>query len=154
MKGRCLSCRNMKNSFNILNYYEIEENSLNENSLKKNYFPESYPFIPNKEKKDNNVNPFVVKIQNKLLHNNIFCNSIFNVVKKHLLLHKIIFFKNIQSARKGLLYEVTFEEYKFLEELKALGVTNKKELNLLMKDIFISIKGNDGNNRLNSKILY
>lgn len=146
-KGRCLSYTNMKNSLNILNY-DIEENNLKENALKKNNFPESYPLPLNKEKKYNNVNPFMTKIQNKLLNKNIVCNSILNVVKKHLFLDKIIFFKNMKLVGKRNLYEVTFEEYKFLEELKALGVTNKKELNLLMKDIFISIKGSEGINKV------
>ena len=37
--------------------------------------------------------------------------------------------------------KISLEEYKLLEELKSLGVTNKKELNILLKDIYFGIKG-------------
>ena len=37
-------------------------------------------------------------------------------------------------------YKVTIDEYKLLEELKLLGVTNKIELNLFLKDVYLEIK--------------
>ena len=39
------------------------------------------------------------------------------------------------------IHNINQDEYKLLEELKSLGVTNKKELNLLLKDIYLEIKG-------------
>ncbi len=147
-KGRCLSCTNIKKNFDLLNNNVISKFDIeNNNSSKKYNIPLSYSLIPKNEiKNDRNVNNFTVKRQksilNKKLGNNL-CKNIFNVIKKNLLSDKIVFFKKIKNTKKIPMYEVSLEEYKFLEELKGLGVTNKKELNILLKDIYISIKGNN-----------
>lgn len=149
MKGRCLSCTNIKNNINILNNKDIGGNEINNNTSKKPAFPATYPFAPKKEKIETDVNKFSMKKQDKILNKNIFANSIFNVINKNLANSKKIFFKKIKETKKAVMYEVSFEEYKFLEELKGLGVTNTKELNSLLKDIFVSIKGNEGINSNN-----
>ena len=151
-KGRCLSCTNIKKNFDLLNNNIISKFEIdNNNSFKKPFIPLSYTLIPKNEiKKDRNINNFTVKRQKNILNTKLginFCKNIFNVIKKHLLSNKIVFFKKIKNTKKNLMYEVSLEEYKFLEELKGLGVTNKKELNILLKDIYISIKGN--NNEIN-----
>ena len=136
MKGRCLSCSNIKLSNNI-----VEKDF--DNSSKKLFLPLSYTFMPKTEIKERTIKKFSTQYQNELLNGNHFCQIIFKVIKHNLLSNKRIFFKNIKSTKSALMYEVSSEEYKFLEELKALGVTNKKELNSLLKDIYISIKGNE-----------
>ena len=140
IKGRCLSYNNLKNTYNLINNDDIEGNG-NDNNLSKKIMPFSYPFESKIEKIERKTKKFSVIQRNK----NMFINIIINVIKKYLISNKIIFFK--QLCKKNNIYEVSFEEYKFLEELKALGVTNKKELNLLLKDIYISIKGNNGINK-------
>lgn len=147
-KGRCLSCTNIKKNFDLLNNNIISKFEIdNNNSFKKPFIPLSYTLIPKNEiKKDRNINNFTVKRQKNILNKKLginFCKNIINVIKKHLLSNKIVFFKKIKNTKKNLMYEVSLEEYKFLEELKGLGVTNKKELNILLKDIYISIKGNN-----------
>ena len=148
-KGRCLSCSNMKkkidllNNNNIISKFDIDNN----NSSKKSLIPLSYTLIPKNEiKNDRKVNNFTVKRQKNILNKKLginFCKNIINIMKKHLLSDKIVFFKKIKNIKNIPMYEVSLEEYKFLEELKGLGVTNKKELNILLKDIYISIKGNN-----------
>lgn len=147
-KGRCLSCTNIKKGIDLLNNndkiskFDIDNN----NSSKKSLVPLSYSIIPKNEIiNDRNVNNFTVKRQKKILNKKLeinFCNNIFKVIKKHLLYDKMAFLKKIKMTKIPM-YEVSYEDYKFLEELKGLGVTNKKELNLLLKDIYISIKGNN-----------
>ena len=143
MKGRYLSCTSMKYNINILNYNDKEGDEIINNFSKKSFIPVSYPYISKNEHNEKNVNYFSAKKQSKLLKKIFFVNSIFNILKKNLINNKIIFFKKLKDSQKALMYEVSFKEYKFLEELKALGVTNKKELNFLLKDIYISIKGDD-----------
>ena len=145
MKGHCLSFTNMKNNLNIINN-DIEGNDIQNNSSKRLFSPISYPFAQKNKNIEKTVNKFSIKNQNKIFNKNIFVNSIFNVIKKNLFSKKLFFFKNIKTAKKDMMYEVSFEEYKFIVELKALGVTNKKELNSLLKEIFASIKGNYGIN--------
>lgn len=150
-KGRCLSCTNIKKSFNILNNNDIDKISTFEYDNNINNLTTYKKFVNplNIKNVNTSINNFSVKKQNFLMNKKLginFCNYIFNVIKKHLISKKIIFFKKLKSTRKNLMYEVTVEEYKFLEELKGLGVTNKKQLNLLLKDIYVSIKGNNGNN--------
>ena len=99
--------------------------------------------MPKTEIKERTIKKFSTQYQNELLTGNHLCHIIFKVIKHNLLSNKRIFLKNIKSTKSALMYEVSSEEYKFLEELKALGVTNKKELNSLLKDIYISIKGNE-----------
>lgn len=140
IKGRCLSYNNINNSHNILNNNDIKGNDI-DNNKSNTIIPFGYPFETKNEKIDKNIKIFSVNSGNK----NILCNSILKIIKKHLISDKIIFFNKI--FKKNKMYEVSYEEYKFLEELKSLGVTNKKELNLLLKDIFISIKGNDEINK-------
>jgi hypothetical protein len=147
-KGRCLSCTNIKKNYDLLNNNIISNFDIdNNNSSKKSLIPLSYSLIPKNDiKNDRNVNNFAVKRQKNIMNKKLginFCKNIFNVIKKHLLSNKIVFFKKIKNTKKNLMYEVSLEEYKFLEELKGLGVTNKKELNILLKDIYISIKGNN-----------
>lgn len=149
LKVRCLSSTNIK-KYNFFENFDYTEN--NNNSSKKKYLPKSYPSDINKNKEEKIIKQLNIIHQNKmLLKYNIFCNNIFNVIKNHLYLNKIIFFKNIKSVKQILMYEVSPEEYEFLEELKALGVTSKKELNLLLKDIYISIKGSEGINDVEIK---
>lgn len=137
IKVRCLSCSNMR----IPKNNDINEKNIN--TSRNNFVPLSYNFATKKGIKERNVRNFSVKKQNKILNKNIFCKSIFKVLKNHLLSKKIIFLKNLKMKNPELMYKVTLEEYKFLEELKALGVTNKNELNSLLKDIYMSIKGNE-----------
>ena len=141
MKGRCLSCSTIKIPQDFLNYNDIYEND--NNTSKKLFLPLSYSFMPKGEIQERNINKFSPKLQKKKLNKKIFCQSILKVIKNNLLSNKVIFFKNIKPTKPVSMHEVSFEEYKFLEELKALGVTNKKELNSLLKDIYISIKGNE-----------
>lgn len=143
LKARCQSCSNIKKCYNPFNIDKEENEGSNNNSL---IFPVSCPFMEAKnEIKEQTVNNFLNKSKNKTSNKNknIFCNSILKSIKHNLLMNKIIFFKNIKIKRKTTLYEVSAQEYKFLEELKELGVTNIKELNSLLKDIYISIKGNN-----------
>ena len=49
----------------------------------------------------------------------------------------------MNKRKKEKMHKVTLEEYKLLQELKSLGVSNKKELNRLLKDIYFEIKGNN-----------
>ena len=149
IKGRCLSCTNIKKSFNIL-YNDID--GYNMSTSKKSFLPISYQYVPNNDIKEQKINSFSVKNYSKTLNNkNIICYKIYNVIRTYLLSYKNVFFKKIKSLRNINMYEVSLEEYKFLEELKSLGVTNKKELNSLLKDIYISIKGNDENNTQKNK---
>ena len=141
MKGRCLSCSNIKIPQDFLKYNDIYDND--NNTSKKLFLPLSNSFIPKGGIQERNINKFSLKAQKNILNKKIFCKSILKVIKNNLLSNKIIFFKNIKPTKPVSMYEVSFEEYKFLEELKALGVTNKKELNSLLKDIYISIKGNE-----------
>ena len=62
-------------------------------------------------------------------------------MKKYLKPIKKSFIQYIKKRKKVEMYKVTLEEYKLLEELKSLGVNNKKDLNLLLKDIYFEIKG-------------
>lgn len=137
IKVRCLSCSNMR----IPKNNDIGEKNIN--TSRNVFVPLSYSFATKNGIKERNILNFSVKKQNKILNKNVFCKSIFKVIKNHLLSKKIIFLKNIKIKKPELMYEVTLEEYKFLEDLKALGVTNKNELNSLLKDIYISIKGNE-----------
>lgn len=149
IKGRCLSCTNIKKSFNILNN-DIDDNNISPS--KKSFLPISYQYVPNNYIKEQKINSFSVKKYSKTLNNkNIICYNIFNVIRTYLLSYKNLFFKKIKFLRNINMYEVSLEEYRFLEELKALGVTNKKELNSLLKDIYISIKGNDEKNNQKNK---
>ena len=122
LKGRYLSCSNKKNKNDL-----IKVNTIKKNRNIKSFFP--FSGIRNIEEN--------------------FLNIIFNVIEKKIHIKKNIFFNKIISnyiAQKGL-FRISYDEKQFLEELKGLGVTNKDELNYLIKEIFLSIKGkynNDG----------
>ena len=148
LKSQCLSYNKLR-KYNVFeNNDEIENYN---NSSRKNGILKSYPYTIKNYKQKTGVSKFSVE-QTKLLNINIFCEKIFNVIKRHLFLNKIIFFKNIRSFEKIKMYEVSSDEYEFLEELKALGVTSKRELNILLKDIYTNIKRNEGiNNGKNKK---
>ena len=62
-------------------------------------------------------------------------------MNKHLLSIKALIFNNMKQKIKMKRYRVSLDEYKLLQELKLLGVTNKNELNLFLKDIFFEING-------------
>ena len=142
LKSQCLSYTKLRK----YNFFENNDKVENyNNSSRKKGILKSYPYIIKNDKEKTGVSKFSVE-QIKLLNNNIFCENIFNVIKRHLFLNKIIFFKNFRSLEKIKMYEVSSDEYKFLEELKALGVTSKRELNILLKDIYTNIKGNEGIN--------
>ena len=62
-------------------------------------------------------------------------------MNKHLLSIKTLIFNNMKQKIKMKRYRVSLDEYKLLQDLKLLGVTNKKELNLFLKDIYFEING-------------
>ena len=62
-------------------------------------------------------------------------------MNKHLLSIKALIFNNMKQKIKMKRYRVSLDEYKLLQDLKLLGVTNKKELNLFLKDIYFEING-------------
>ena len=146
MKGRCLSCTNIIKKFNI-SYNDQDENFIN-NTTKNSFLPINYhyQYKLNNEMKEDHVNSFYIKNEhNKFLTKNIICNKILNMMKKIILSSKISFFKKLKTLREIYIYEVSFEEFKFLEELKHLGVTNKKQLNILLEDIYMSVKESEEN---------
>ena len=61
-------------------------------------------------------------------------------MNKHLTSIKAFIFNKMKQKIIMNEYKVTIDEYKLLEELKLLGVTNKIELNLFLKDVYLEIK--------------
>ena len=137
--GRCFSCTDFKNGRNIFNNDDLKRTISYYNdmivSTKKALFQRINPF---------NIKDFSFKdkgnsINKKILSN--FLNVIINILNKRISSSKLIFFQYMKRRIKKKIYKITMEDYKLLKELKSLGVTNKKELNLLLKDIYYEMKG-------------
>lgn len=141
--GRCASCINIKNKINISNNDNLKRNNSfykdNNNSTKTTEFQKVNPF---------EINDFSFKNSEDKLNNeelSEFIDKVVETIKSHLMSLKVILFNNMKNIMKRNTYEISSEEYKLLEELKTLGVSNIKELNLLLKEIYLEIKGNKKN---------
>ena len=91
-----------------------------------------------------NIKDFSFKDKEDILNRNTqsnFLNALTNILNKHILSIKLAFFQYMKRRIKMQIHKISMEEYKLLKELKSLGVTNKKELNLLLKDIYYEMKG-------------
>lgn len=137
--GRCFSCTDFKKGRNIFNNDDLKRTISYYNdmivSTKKALFQQINPF---------NIKDFSFKdkgnsINKKILSN--FLDVIINILNKRISSSKLIFFQYMKRRIKKKIYKITMEDYKLLKELKSLGVTNKKELNLLLKDIYYEMKG-------------
>ena len=138
-KGRCFSCTNNKNKSNVLINYNLRRNAsfYNDNitSVKRTLFQTVNPFI---------INDFSFKDKNDYINRKALLeliDAIAKIEKSKLLSMKALFFQNLRIIMNNNASKISLEEYKLLEELKSLGVTNKKELNILLKDIYFGIKG-------------
>jgi len=138
-KGRCFSCTNNKNKSNVLINYNLRRNAsfYNDNitSVKRTLFQTVNPFI---------INDFSFKDKNDYINRKALfelIDAITKIEKRKLLSMKTLFFQNLRIIMNNNVNKISLEEYKLLEELKSLGVTNKKELNILLKDIYFGIKG-------------
>lgn len=138
-KGRCFSCTNNKNKSNVLINYNLRRNAsfYNDNitSVKRTLFQTVNPFI---------INDFSFKDKNDYINRKALLeliDTIAKIEKSKLLSMKTLFFQNLRIIMNNNASKISLEEYKLLEELKSLGVTNKKELNILLKDIYFGIKG-------------
>jgi len=138
-KGRCFSCTNNKNKSNVLINYNLRRNAsfYNDNitSVKRTLFQTVNPFI---------INDFSFKDKNDYVNRKALLeliDEITKIEKRKLLSMKTLFFQNLRIIMNNNVSKISVEEYKLLEELKSLGVTNKKELNILLKDIYFGIKG-------------
>ena len=138
-KGRCFSCTNNKNKSNVLINYNLRRNAsfYNDNitSVKRTLFQTVNPFI---------INDFSFKDKNDYINRKALLeliDEITKIEKRKLLSMKTLFFQNLRIIMNNNASKISLEEYKLLEELKSLGVTNKKELNILLKDIYFGIKG-------------
>lgn len=138
-KGRCFSCTNNKNKSNMLINYNLRRNAsfYNDNitSVKRTLFQTVNPFI---------INDFSFKDKNDYINRKALLeliDEITKIEKRKLLSMKTLFFQNLRIIMNNNARKISLEEYKLLEELKSLGVTNKKELNILVKDIYFGIKG-------------
>ena len=138
-KGRCFSCTNNKNKSNVLINYNLRRNAsfYNDNitSVKRTLFQTVNPFI---------INDFSFKDKNDYVNRKALLeliDVITKIEKRKLLSMKTLFFQNLRIIMNNNVNKISLEEYKLLEELKSLGVTNKKELNILLKDIYFGIKG-------------
>ena len=136
--GRCFSCINIKNKANIFTNSKLKRNISfykdNLTSTKEAPFQKVNPFV---------INDFSFKDKDDFMNRKILfqlIEIIQKIVKKRLIAIKALFFQNMQKRMKMKGYKVSLDDYKFLEELKALGVNNKKDLNLLLKDIYSEIK--------------
>lgn len=139
INGRCFSCTNIKNKANILVNDNLKRNVSfykgNITSTKNELFQEVNPFEVNNFSFKNRDDFLTRKVLSELI------NTILNIMKKRLLSIKIFLFRNMKNKMKMNSHIVSHEEYKLLEELKSLGVNNKKELNQLLKDIYFEITG-------------
>lgn len=138
-KGRCFSCTNNKNKSNVLINYNLRRNAsfYNDNitSVKRTLFQTVNPFI---------INDFSFKDKNDYVNRKALLeliDEITKIEKRKLLSMKTLLFQNLRIIMNNNASKISLEEYKLLEELKSLGVTNKKELNILVKDIYFGIKG-------------
>lgn len=139
--GRCFSFTNINNKQNILNNDDLRRTVSYYKEMisptKKALFQKIKPFncfeFSFKDKDD--------FLNRKKLSN--FIDTILNIMKKHLKPIKNSFIQYMNKRKKEKIHKVTLEEYKLLQELKSLGVSNKKELNRLLKDIYFEIKGNN-----------
>ena len=138
-KGRCFSCTNNKNKSNVLINYNLRRNASfyngNITSVKRTLFQTVNPFI---------INDFSFKDKNDYINRKALLeliDTIAKIEKSKLLSMKTLFFQNLRIIMNNNASKISLEEYKLLEELKSLGVTNKKELNILLKDIYFGIKG-------------
>ena len=138
-KGRCFSCTNNKNKSNVLINYNLRRNAsfYNDNitSVKRTLFQTVNPFI---------INDFSFKDKNDYINRKALLeliDEITKIEKRKLLSMKTLLFQNLRIIMNNNVNKISLEEYKLLEELKSLGVTNKKELNILVKDIYFGIKG-------------
>lgn len=76
------------------------------------------------------------------------CRVILRIIASRIKrIKKNMFTSLYQFNRKTIMFEVSEEEYNLLEELKSLGVKNKKELNILISDIYKSIKSDKRNKK-------
>ena len=137
--GRCFSCTDFKNGRNILNNDDLKRTiSFYKDMIvttKKALFQHINPF---------NIKDFSFKDKEDILNRNTqsnFLNALTNILNKHILSIKLTFFQYMKRRIKMQIHKISMEEYKLLKELKSLGVTNKKELNLLLKDIYYEMKG-------------
>ena len=137
--GRCFSCTDFKNGRNILNNDDLKRTiSFYKDMIvttKKALFQHINPF---------NIKDFSFKDKEDILNRNTqsnFLNALTNILNKHILSIKLAFFQYMKRRIKMQIHKISMEEYKLLKELKSLGVTNKKELNLLLKDIYYEMKG-------------
>ena len=138
-KGRCFSCTNNKNKSNVLINYNLRRNAsfYNDNitSVKRTLFQTVNPFI---------INDFSFKDKNDYINRKALLeliDAITKIEKRKLLSMKTLLFQKMRIIMNNNASKISLEEYKLLEELKSLGVTNKKELNILLKDIYFGIKG-------------
>ena len=138
-KGRCFSCTNNKNKSNVLINYNLRRNAsfYNDNitSVKRTLFQTVNPFI---------INDFSFKDKDDYINRKALLeliDTITKIEKRKLVSMKTLFFHNLRLIMNNNASKISLEEYKLLEELKSLGVTNKKELNILLKDIYFGIKG-------------
>ena len=137
--GRCFSCTDFKNGRNILNNDDLKRTvSFYKDMIvttKKALFQHINPF---------DIKDFSFKDKEDILNRNAqsnFLNSLINIFNKHMLSIKLIFFKYMKRGINMKIHKISLEEYKLLNELKSLGVSNKKELNLLLKDIYYEMRG-------------
>ena len=134
-KDRCLSYTDVKNKQNILNNDTLSYFGGNITSTKKTLFEKVNPF---------SITDFSFKNKNSSLNRKSLCdliNILVKIMNKHLLSIKTLIFNNMKQKIKMKRYRVSLDEYKLLQDLKLLGVTNKKELNLFLKDIYFEING-------------
>lgn len=137
--GRCYSCTNVKHRANMLNndtikgkvsfYRDIID------ATKKSSFKKVNPFI-NKDFSFKDKEDF---LERKILSE--FVGKMNQIINKNLNPLKVFLIGYLKKNMKMKMYKVSFQEFKLLEELKSLGVTNKNQLNLFLKDIYFEIKG-------------
>ena len=133
-KEKCFSCTGIKNKPNLLNNETLTYLRDNITSTKKTFFHNVNTF---------EINDFSFKDNISLINRKSICDLISSLVKimnKHLTSIKAFIFNKMKQKIIMNAYKVTIDEYKLLEELKLLGVTNKIELNLFLKDVYLEIK--------------
>ena len=139
--GRCFSCTDIKMKSNLLNNDRLKRNVSfykdNISSIKKVHFQIVNPFVINDFSFKNRDDFPTRKIISEL------ASIILKIMKKHLMTIRALFFQKMKNNMKFNSYKISLREYKLLEELKSLGVSNVKELNLLLNDIYSEIKANN-----------
>ena len=127
IKGKCLSCTNLKNINDIVKDISNFQSTATAKNI---HFQKVHPF---------NINNFTFKDRENALNN--LSSIVSKIVKRIITSKKVFFMKIMKKHINTKIHNINQDEYKLLEELKSLGVTNKKELNLLLKDIYLEIKG-------------